>query len=534
LEEFTLHAKLVPTINTDAVSALPMSDEVKARWQHGRGWLDQIDRYDAVPRCGAKGMPTARLTRAQLQQLETIGVVEPISAGQVAGWTKVFLVPEVAKRRFRPIKHTFIVNEALGKDSLQDVRFPSKREICELVHSGECFIAVDFSAYFDQFEYSPEVSRLFCFRGAGKSYRLRKLAMGQRQAVEVASTATDAIRDFADKRSKSAAVIDNVFFGGSRSDVLHDAALFVDRVNLVGAKLNEDVSDLDALVQTTGDWCGVHLDMSAKTVALTQKTIAKLTESWRRRLDWTWRNFAAHVGLLFWTWGIIDVPMAEFFPLLRFVSSACKLLAERPDLWEQPAVVWPSAWPTLSSWTDLALANHPRVVPQKSEPEWLVCTDASRWGWGYVAVNTATGDVHSHGAPWSAAMEQMHGDKLRRSTFAEPHGILNTMCHLLSTREGSPKNVRVGTDSTVARAAYDRGFNTHSFDINECLRRLRRTFEGRFTFEFFHIPGADNPADGLSRGRAEGAEQTAAHAISLRRLLGFDSVDTPVPLATRG
>jgi hypothetical protein len=42
--------------------------------------------------------------------------------------------------------------------------------------------------------------------------------------------------------------------------VLRDAKIFVDRVKTVGGQLNEDTSDLEALLRTSGDWCGVHLE----------------------------------------------------------------------------------------------------------------------------------------------------------------------------------------------------------------------------------------------------------------------------------
>jgi hypothetical protein len=127
----------------------------------------------------------------------------------------MFRVPEPSKQRWRPIKHTFLANDALGKETLQPCHLPSKAEICNLVHAGDCMIAFDFSSYFDSFEYAEDVSRLFCFRHKGKFFRLRSLAMGQRQAVEVAQSATELLIDFP-KTSRALAYIDNVIFVGSR------------------------------------------------------------------------------------------------------------------------------------------------------------------------------------------------------------------------------------------------------------------------------------------------------------------------------
>jgi hypothetical protein len=108
--------------------------------------------------------------------------------------------------------------------------------------------------------------------------------------------------------------------------------------------------------------------------------------------------------------------------------------------------------------------------------------DASAWGWGYFALNPSSGEIRTHGEAWSPRMRQLHGPKFQRSTFAEPHGIHNALCHLLSA--GGPRRIRVGTDSSVSKASFSRGFNSHSFDINEVLRANRAAFGRAFDITF--------------------------------------------------
>ena len=77
------------------------------------------------------------------------------------------------------------------------------------------------------------------------------------------------------------------------------------------------------------------------------------------------------------------------------------------------------------------------------------------------------------------------------------------------------------TDSTVTRASFERGFNTHSVDINEVLKKTSAFFGGVFKFDVMHISGATNNADGQSRGRgALASAELAEAAESLRRKLG--------------
>lgn len=521
--DWPLHAKDVSRINFDAVADLATSSAAsKQRWLHSVGWLTDDSRYSAVPIKNADGAPAAQVRDDHIAQLVDKNIIKQCRRRDVRGWIKLFLVPELSKKRWRPIKHPWILNAVLGKETLLSNHLPHKVEIKQFAHKGECMISLDFAAFFDQFEYSPDVSRRFCFRHKGKFYRLCTLAMGQRQSVDVAMAMTELLLDF-DKSSFTRACVDNVIFVGSRESVLRDAAEFVRRVALVGGTLNEDISDLPALVQSTGPWCGVHLDLVNKTVCLTDKILDKLNASWTRRSRWTWRNFAAHIGLLFWAWGLLDVPMAEFFDVLRFVSKMGQVLQDCDDsVWDTPAHVWPSVWPPLERWSALVARNVPCPVPVQREPEWLMETDASLWGWGYVACNTSTGEVRMHGEKWSAQMWRQHGLKLRRSTFAEPHGIHNALCHLLSST--GPRRVRIGTDSTVARASFERGFNSHSYDINEVLRRTRATFGPDFSIEFFHVPGSINVADSLSRGgRSLTTAEVDAARTSLWRDLGSSS-----------
>jgi hypothetical protein len=516
MSAWPLHVKQVPRINLEALSCIgAASAQSLIDWEHARGWLDRPERYASVECKSADGAPKARLSQDQVAALLEHGVVAEVRRCDVRGHVRMFAVPEPSKQRWRPIKFTADANDTLGKETLQKCTFATKPVICDLVHAGSHFIALDFSSYFDQFTYSEEIARRFCFRAGGKFYRLNTLAMGQRQAVEVAMSATKLLLDFK-RKSRAEAVIDNVIFVGSRKDVLRDAAEFVRRVRLVGGTLNEDVDNLESLVCRRGDWCGVALDLQAKTVKLTAKVLEKFAVSWARRDRWSWRNFAAHVGLLFWSWGIVDLPMADFFPLLRFISSVGRMLTDHPEKWDEPAVITDAgALKVLESWTAIARQNKPRVVKPASKPEWLVCTDASAWGWGYVAVNQSTGEFRCHGAPWSSYMRRVHGAKLGKSHFAEPAGIVNSLCHLLP--RNAPCHVLVGTDNTVSQASFTRTFNSHSYDINERLRMLQNTFGPDYRFEFVHIAGVTNPADPFSRGEAITSE---VNGESLWRVLG--------------
>ena len=439
----------------------------------------------------------------------------------------MYAIPEPAKRRFRAIMHTVDINDYCGADTIDHVRFPTKLTIADAVHEGEWMVALDFSAYYHQFKLSEMVGRRMCFRWNRRFYRLCKLAMGQRQAVDVANAATQRLLDFAHQSKCVMSIIDNVVFIGSREAVVADAWTFVKRCAAVCATLNEiDVrtatrADVDQLATQEGDWGGVHVNLADKTVALTEKVVAKTRLSWSNRERWQWRHYAAHMGLLFWPWGIIDLPMASFFDVLRFNSEVGKRAMARLDavrgelglpsdampanpFWAESAELWPSVVPDLERWTSLVLHNAPRRVKPRAGPEILLECDASAWGWGCYGLHLPTGTPFTHGEPWPASVRSKFGGKLSESTLAEPVGVLMAMWR---AHEAFPEATRfaITNDNTVAVVSHTKGFNSHSWAINESLLERERLFPARqYSVTLRHVAGATNIADDASRGNATG------------------------------
>jgi hypothetical protein len=434
---------------------------------------------------------------------------------------RVFLVPEPAKKRYRIIKHPAFSNSVLGSDTVLSTKFPSKAEIAALVHKVECAISLDMASWFDQVELSPLVSRRYCFRKGGRFFRATTPCMGERRSVELCAAITRCLMDFP-KSSAGAEYLDGVIFVGSREDVIRDTAVFLERVRAVGAKVNEDVSNLDALVETSLVWGGIALDFTRKTTALSKKVIDKIATSWELRGWWTWRTWAGHVGCLAWAVGILNFNLAAYFELYRFVSSACSFLADHPDQWDSPALVRPSAWVPLELWTMAALRNQPRVVPVAAAPELIIVTEASSYGWAYYAVNNITGAVRTHGEPWSDAFRNRFSDKLGTSTFTESQAIVNACCMLLDPAK--PARVRVVSDNAAAVAVFSNGRSWRSYHMNACVDRLASIFGDGFSFDYVHIPGVLNPADKMSRHVvAEGEEvrdSSTLSAAELRRIVG--------------
>jgi hypothetical protein len=530
---------------------------------HDLRWLKDASMYETFSRKDAYRCPKSDLVHDDILLLEQHGIVRKISRNQVKGFCKMFDVKEFFKERRRPIKHTIDINTFFGKDSLRKFNLINKIQICNLVNEGTHFVQFDFKAWYDQLRYGPGVGEYFCFRSGGNYYCLDRLAMGQRQAVEIAQAITEFLIDFPDRQCKIAeGVIDNVIFVGSLEACRHDAQRFIERCAEVGALINDAdqfENGVDSIIQTSGEWCGVHLDMVDKTVKLTQKTYAKFEASWNNRSIWTWRQFAAHIGLLFWTWGLLEIPIQDYYPLLRFLSDASRLLQSDESLWDKPANIHDSAMKSIGQWTSLAVANSPRHVKLSSLPSWFISTDASKWGWGYVAFNTATGEIRCHGQRWtrtqlSAIFAREGSQKIRKSVYSEPLGVILSLRHLLrpqsqqSVSVSIPDELRqlihVASDNSSTVHLFNKGFASRSYDINKLIQALEADFpKARFDIRMVHVDGELNLGDGFSRGKQSSASAEVGHKTvtsNFQRIWGnefhhvaADSTARPVLDSTR-
>jgi hypothetical protein len=515
-----LHCKDVAcAVNYDAVRSISSADPRCAEnFEFWVGYATDPARYDCVP-VETTVQRATRFSDAEVDKLIDMGHVAVIDPADVRGEVLVFTVDEVAKGRRRRISHTRSINEHTPrKDPEHPVRMARKTDVIQVVHAGDHMLALDFAGWFDQLSLCDEVSARMCFRVGERHLRLLNVPMGMRQSVGLACAVTERLLDFPRRSASVLTCIDNVLFVGARDAVLADAAEFRARCIAVGAILNEAEQELEELVVQRGEWCGVDLDLVAKTVRLTQKCVDRTRLSWALREQWTWRGLQSCVGLLFWSYGLIDVPVDQKFALLSFLSRVSADLQQRPELLDTPARIWPSALDDIDDWVRRIEANAPRVVPDRSADfEWVIATDASLHGWGYFALCPATGQTTSYGAAWNADARQQLGPLLGRSTFAEPRAVVNALCHWRCPARAHVKRVLVMSDNSATVAAFNRGFSTGSLVMNQQIARLRRSLPS-LDIELRHIEGAVNPADGPSRGAPIISDYEHAEAAAALRL----------------
>ena len=499
--QFKLHLKDVQTIHLDKLDALSVEDdELHERWRRVRKWIT------IAPKDIHRGRPVeARMTADEVALMVSFGHAELTPEGNVKSTVNVFPHAEPFKKRRRLIKHTKAFNDFYGKEVLEKTTLLHGRALIESVHDGKFAIMMDYSAWFDQIELDEAVRDHYCFPHHGKWYRLTRVPMGMRTAVDVANTATQIIASFPVANGVRCDVyIDNIrFLGDNREDVIKAAATFITRSRSVNATINEvpDVSEdataaAERLVVSEGDFLGVHFDYINKTVKVTEKTIAKIKalRDVFQSGDPTHRNFLALFGLLFFVQQVMRVTPARHYYALKEYSETARRLQCNPGLLETPCKSSPSRMKEILQWVDASLKNEAVLVHRGRKPgvaRYVLVTDASKRGWGAVLLDQHTGQLYLQRGRWD---ERWSGRGY--SSWTESEAIARALRAFFP--DGLREAVDVLSDSTPAVGAFTRGYSL-KYAVNQSVGKVEEWFPD-IDAAYWHIDGSDNvDADALSR-----------------------------------
>jgi hypothetical protein len=165
----------------------------------------------------------------------------------------------------------------------------------------------------------------------------------------------------------------------------------------------------------------------------------------------------------------------------------------------------------IQRWTTKVLRNEWSDVQRTQRHEHVVITDASKWGWGAITVDVATGFIRQYQDAWPMGYKAR-----RKSSRTETDAIYRAIEHFFPARHTG--TVKLLTDSKTAAFAYQKG-RSMSYGINRTIRDMKNAFP-HVTLELHYIEGAQNIANDLSRGKPM-AEITIEHAKQIRaQLLG--------------
>ncbi len=506
-EHFPLHVKAVDPINIAAVHALPCAHPAtKIFFTTAVRWLTDASLYNAV---GRPDIRKSLYSTAQIEEMTGIKI-EPFEGEPLAG---LFGFPrlELAKERYRPI-FAPDTNDALDRSTLQRLQHRTRNDIRRDVHAGEYCVQLDMASYYDQFVLGDSIKPYFVFTHNKKNFSLRTLAMGQRQACEVAQATTWVLVDFPRPHTvKCTTCIDSVRFVGPRSDVIRAVRDFLLRCRMTGAQLNElpksdtrEITDelIDSLSETRGTFLGEMYDYVKKTIEVSPKTIKKIQTTRQRLADsnkpLTPRAYAAHIALLFYATSTLGTHLGRYFDALRHYRQFSAWVQEDQRRWSSGAIYPPMSRSCLEetlAWTDEVLLNTPRRVATLEEisqsPTLTIITDASLWGWAAVAVDARTGTAMTHSQQWDPS----EAARMHESAVSEPEAVWRSICRFARPSEPC---IRILTDHQPLVAPSKRGYGK-GWNPNLLLLRAHCSFP-RTRLEIVHIHGDTNPADQASRG----------------------------------
>ena len=542
-DDLTAHVKPVKTILRDEIEHLPVKRaNLLQRWLRVKKWL--TEQPQGVRRGRAN---EAELRVVDIEQMEAAQHIAEINAKDVMSTCNIFGIPEIFKHRKRIIKHTKWFNEKYGKESLEGLKLLRAKELVHSVYAGRYAISLDFAAWFDQFEYDELVSRWHCFPAFGKWYRLTRLAMGQRIAVDVAHTATEVIASFEMPDGvRCDMYVDNVrFVGNNRENVIDAATMFIERCRKVRATLNEvdmrvneegkcvyvsnpDGSPIDArsaataLVHSKGEFLGVEFDYMQKTVKLGPKSVAKLcllkAAFENEAKPPTHRNFLAMFGVLFFALQVTKGFAPHRYYALREYSETARRIQKDPGLLECAYHCSPSRWKHIVMWIEDVERNDPHPVHDAplhpSGARYVLVTDAAKSGWGALLLDMTTGMLYTRHGVWNRAWK---GREF--SSWSEPEAVSRALVYFFP--HGTNESIAILSDSSTAVGAFAKG-RSMRYEVNRSLQRVHDHFP-QFNATLYHIPGKENTyTDAMSRQkRLEPGFLQKATAHVHRLVLGF-------------
>ena len=187
--------------------------------------------------------------------------------------------------------------------------------------------------------------------------------------------------------------------------------------------------------------------------------------------------------------------MATHYAAMKALRTLGKQLHANDELWNRKVSLSAGVWHDLQAWTDDVLRNAPTSIPPRVDNEDVtIFCEASKWGWGAVALDHAIGSVRFHSAPWPASFTSA-----RHSVRAEPRAILEAARRIVP--QHSKRRFRFFTDSVTAKAVYKAGYSA-DFETNSVVATLRREFQ-QVHFEFNFIAGKLNTAADAMRSANE-------------------------------
>lgn len=266
------------------------------------------------------------------------------------------------------------------------------------------------------------------------------------------------------------------------------------RAASVGATWNVERGNFPS---THGDFCGVEYDYVLKTVSLKASTKEKLRNCLRVLANpkSTLSQLQKIFGLLQFASVVTAAPVHRYYHAIKFIRRRYSAITRGALKPSDPIALWRSASVEFQSWISYCLRCPPRRPPRNppAQPQYILFTDASLWGWGAVLVDVSTSRLIVVGESWKSHTHR-HINELE---ILAVQLAVERFHHLLERAS----SIRLFVDNTTAQHCIRRTYSS-SWELNSRLSQLLPLLPQSTgcSLQISYVPSSLNPSDDPSRG----------------------------------
>lgn len=444
------------------------------------------------------------LTDTDMDQLLTAHIARRVPvATKGGGGLILFTVEELPKRRRRLIRWTKQVNERGGKIPHEhSVPLLTVREATDAVATHSFAVCIDIEGQFDAIvtPIGEADAPLHVFSYKAQKYAMSTIPTGQRQSSSLAQLITQWLAQPAVRLGfRVDTYVDNIRIL-VRDEQLDTLPAAIDAVynRALTVQLQFDIPRSEAVPLQRYDFLGVRYDHVARTVDLTDRARAKLTEAATdiAACDIPYRRLQECVGTFQHAERVLHT---EVMPLQRYwIYKQIRRLA-RPDpytrtprLAAELVHIWPSARAAWTNWITSLMRAPPRHVESRGRPTAVLIADASESGWAawFWDDHEPPRVVASEWPAWLVHMQPLISE-LEILALALGLAMLTIRRRTVLT---------LVSDNTTALAGVRRGHLRNYFDSRALQLLLGILKEKNLRVaSSYYIRSAHNPADFFSR-----------------------------------
>lgn len=512
---YTLHIKETTRVDWPAVLKMAETTPLSAEAKAAQLWCNSHTFYGPRITTDPHKIPPATFTADQMEQLLRADKIRP-HRGPINGFVNAFTIAQHNKKRLRVIAEP-IINATCDRQQIYKVHYPSRLERRARARGARFEAELDFAAYFDQFELSPDVYSWFVLRakspvGGDSLFALTRLPMGVTFAPSVAQSVTSVLVMplLAMEGIRVDTCIDNIRIVAEEPQQFATAMqVLLQRIELANVTLNDaqiwKVSEAELLQKcavTTAPRVFLGERYIGDTISNSESNVEKLQQALERFEEgsgdtvYTMRNFASLIGLILFMAHTINVDLADYHTLLRAYG---KIISDAAG-WDYACTISSEAViEQLRALAQRIIANPliplPVIEPPSRDLEdydAAIEVDASGSAWGAIVRIRESQHVFTLQQRWTVSM--LH------SARAEPTAAMMAI-QWVRRHIGREAKVAVITDHIAMAAGQRRwnsrygGFSSSGYHLNEFYRELYRNGGG----EVFYVEGELNRADGISR-----------------------------------